>query len=71
MKGTASVAFGIVSSVGACVAAATAASYVVADSEPHAFNALGAHELWKMSARFPFTRRVLLVVRYRSAHQVL
>ncbi|MGZ2488255.1 hypothetical protein ACVITL_006840 [Rhizobium pisi] len=69
MKSIASVAFGIVSSVGACVAAATAASYVVADSEPHAFNAIAA--LWKMLGGFPFTRRVLLLVRYRSADQVL
>ena len=46
MKAIASVAFGILSSVGACVAAASVASYVVADSEPHAFKELAARELW-------------------------
>ncbi|RWX20533.1 BA14K family protein, partial [Rhizobium leguminosarum] len=46
MKAIASVVFGIVSSVGACVAAASVASYVVADSEPHAFNELAARDLW-------------------------
>ncbi|MDF0664034.1 MULTISPECIES: BA14K family protein [unclassified Rhizobium] len=46
MKGIASVAFGIVSSVGASIAAASVASYVVADSEPHAFNELAARDLW-------------------------
>ena len=46
MKAIASVAFGIVSSVGACVAAASVASYVVADSEPHAFKELAARDLW-------------------------
>ncbi|MBB2687861.1 UNVERIFIED_ORG: hypothetical protein GGD48_004980 [Rhizobium etli] len=46
MKGVASVAFGILSSVGACIAAASVASYVVADSEPHAFNELAARDLW-------------------------
>ncbi|NKK36384.1 BA14K family protein [Rhizobium leguminosarum bv. viciae] len=46
MKAIASVVFGILSSVGACVAAASVASYVVADSEPHAFNELAARDLW-------------------------
>ncbi|TAX46133.1 BA14K family protein (plasmid) [Rhizobium leguminosarum] len=46
MKAIASVAFGILSSVGACVAAASVASYVVADSEPHAFKELAARDLW-------------------------
>ncbi|ANL75706.1 BA14K-like protein (plasmid) [Rhizobium phaseoli] len=46
MKGIASVAFGILSSVGACIAAASVASYVVADSGSHAFNELAARDLW-------------------------
>ncbi|WP_106795537.1 BA14K family protein [Rhizobium sp. H4] len=46
MNGIASVAFGIVSSVGACVAAASVASHVVANSEPHAFPELAARDLW-------------------------
>ncbi|MEK1862439.1 MAG: BA14K family protein, partial [Rhizobium leguminosarum] len=46
MKAIAFVAFGILSSVGACVAAASVASYVVADSEPHAFKELAARDLW-------------------------
>ncbi|KAA1176591.1 BA14K family protein [Rhizobium tropici] len=46
MKALASVAFGIVSSVGACVAVASVASHVVGDSEPHAFKELAAHDLW-------------------------
>ncbi|TDW20739.1 BA14K-like protein [Rhizobium azibense] len=46
MKAIASVAFGIVSSVGACVAAASVASHVVGDVEPYAFNDLGTHDLW-------------------------
>ncbi|MGO7956919.1 BA14K family protein [Rhizobium leguminosarum] len=35
-----------VTSVGACMAAASVASHVVADSEPHAFNDLAARDLW-------------------------
>ncbi|MBA1346194.1 BA14K family protein [Rhizobium sp. WYCCWR 11146] len=46
MKAIASVAFGILSSVGACMAAASVASHVVADSEPHAFGDLAARDLW-------------------------
>ncbi|PDT15836.1 BA14K family protein [Rhizobium sp. J15] len=46
MKAIASVAFGIVSSVGACIAAASVASHVVADSEPHTFNDLASPDLW-------------------------
>ncbi|MGO8071655.1 BA14K family protein [Rhizobium leguminosarum] len=46
MKAIASVTFGILSSVGACMAAAAVASHVVADSEPHAFNDLAARDLW-------------------------
>ncbi|NKL37003.1 BA14K family protein [Rhizobium leguminosarum bv. viciae] len=46
MKAIASVAFGILSSVGACMAAASVASYVVAESEPHAFGDLEARDLW-------------------------
>ncbi|MGO8369122.1 BA14K family protein [Rhizobium ruizarguesonis] len=46
MKAIASVAFGILSSVGACIAAASVASYVVADSEPHTFKELAARDLW-------------------------
>ncbi|MBX4862852.1 BA14K family protein [Rhizobium sophorae] len=46
MNAIASVAFGILSSVGACMAAASVASYVVADSEPHAFKELAARDLW-------------------------
>lgn len=46
MKAIASVAFGIISSVGACVAAASVASHVVANSEPHTFNDLAERDLW-------------------------
>ncbi|MBY5698990.1 BA14K family protein [Rhizobium leguminosarum] len=46
MKAIASVVFGILSSVGACMAAASIASYVVADSEPHAFKDLTSRDLW-------------------------
>ncbi|EJC78970.1 BA14K-like protein [Rhizobium leguminosarum bv. trifolii WSM2297] len=46
MNAVASVAFGIVSSVGACIAAASVASHVVADSEPHAFQGLAEPDLW-------------------------
>ncbi|TAZ71125.1 BA14K family protein (plasmid) [Rhizobium ruizarguesonis] len=46
MKAIASLAFGILSSVGACIAAASVASYVVADSEPQAFRDLAARDLW-------------------------
>jgi hypothetical protein len=46
MKAIASVVFGIVSSVGACLAAASVASHVVGDAEPHAFNDLATRDLW-------------------------
>ncbi|WP_064713782.1 BA14K family protein [Rhizobium bangladeshense] len=46
MKAIATVAFGIVSSVGACMAAASVASHVMADYEPHAFMDLAARDLW-------------------------
>jgi hypothetical protein len=46
MNAFASLAFAIVSSVGICVAVASVASRVVADSEPHAFKELAAHDLW-------------------------
>ncbi|NEJ74698.1 BA14K family protein [Rhizobium phaseoli] len=46
MNALASVAFGIVSSVGACIAAASVASHVAADSEPHAFQDLAEPDLW-------------------------
>ncbi|EJZ21234.1 BA14K family protein [Rhizobium sp. Pop5] len=46
MNAVASVAFGVVSSVGACIAAASVASHVVADSEPPAFTDLSARDLW-------------------------
>ncbi|MBX4927305.1 BA14K family protein [Rhizobium binae] len=46
MNGIATVAFGIVSSIGACMAAASVASHVVADSEPRAFTDLAAPDLW-------------------------
>ncbi|MFS2180110.1 BA14K family protein [Rhizobium pisi] len=46
MKAVASIAFGIVSSVGACIAAASVASHVVADSEPRALTDLAARDLW-------------------------
>ncbi|MBX5132743.1 BA14K family protein [Rhizobium lentis] len=49
MNGIATVAFGIVSSVGACMAAASVASHVVADSEPRAFTDLAAPDLWTTS----------------------
>lgn len=49
MNAIASVAFGIVSSVGACVAVASVASHVVANSEPHAFPELAASDLWTAS----------------------
>jgi hypothetical protein len=50
MKDIASVAVGILSSVGACIAAGSVASYVVADSEPHAFNELAPRDLWTATA---------------------
>ncbi|WP_168879295.1 BA14K family protein [Rhizobium sp. P28RR-XV] len=46
MHALASVAFGVVSSIGPCVAVASVASHVVADSEPHVFKELAAHDLW-------------------------
>ncbi|MBB4277931.1 BA14K family protein [Rhizobium mongolense] len=46
MKAIASVVFGIFSSVGACVAAASVASHVVGDAEPHTFNELATRDLW-------------------------
>ncbi|MGO7565163.1 BA14K family protein, partial [Rhizobium johnstonii] len=46
MKAIASVAFGILSSVGVCMAAVYVASQVVADSESHAFNDLAEPDLW-------------------------
>ncbi|WP_455873746.1 BA14K family protein [Rhizobium yanglingense] len=46
MKGIASVVFGIVSSVGACVAAASVASHVAENAGPHAFNDLATGDLW-------------------------
>ncbi|ANL46472.1 BA14K-like protein [Rhizobium phaseoli] len=49
MNAIASVAFGIVSSVSACMAAASVASHVVADSEPHAFPDMAARDLWTAS----------------------
>ncbi len=49
MNAIASVAFGIVSSVGACMAVASVASHVVADSEPHAVPELAAGDLWTAS----------------------
>jgi hypothetical protein len=49
MNAIASVAFGIVSSVGACMAPVSVASHVVADSEPHAFPELATGDLWTAS----------------------
>ncbi|MDF0697789.1 BA14K family protein [Rhizobium sp. MC63] len=49
MNAIASVAFGIVSSVGACMAAASVASHVVANPEPHAFPELAGSDLWTAS----------------------
>lgn len=46
MNAIANVAFGIASSVGACIAAASVASYGVADSEPRVFADLAAPDLW-------------------------
>ncbi|MBB2753321.1 UNVERIFIED_ORG: hypothetical protein GGI57_004031 [Rhizobium aethiopicum] len=46
MNGLASVAFGIVSSVGACIAAASVTSHVVADTEAHALQVLAEPDLW-------------------------
>ncbi|MDC7745799.1 MULTISPECIES: BA14K family protein [Rhizobium] len=46
MNALASVAFGIVSSVGACIAAASVASHVVADPKSHAFHDLAEPDLW-------------------------
>ncbi|MBW8791445.1 BA14K family protein [Rhizobium leguminosarum] len=46
MKAIASLAFGILSSVGACMAAASVASHVVADSKSHTFNDLASRDLW-------------------------
>ncbi|MBB4190070.1 hypothetical protein GGE45_002521 [Rhizobium aethiopicum] len=49
MNGIASVAFGIASSIGACMAAASVASHVVADSGPPALTDLAAPDLWTTS----------------------
>jgi hypothetical protein len=49
MNAIASVAFGIASSVGACMAAASVASHVVADSGPPALTDLAAPDLWTTS----------------------
>ncbi|PDT02338.1 BA14K family protein [Rhizobium chutanense] len=46
MNALASAVFGIVSSVGACIAAASVASHVVADSEPHGLGDLAGPDLW-------------------------
>ncbi|SCB56996.1 BA14K-like protein [Rhizobium aethiopicum] len=46
MTAIATVAFGIVSSVGACMAAASIASHVMADYRPHAFTDLAGPDLW-------------------------
>ncbi|ARM88043.1 BA14K-like protein [Rhizobium sp. CIAT894] len=46
MNALVSAAFGIVSSVGACIAAASVASHVVADSEPHGLRDLAGPDLW-------------------------
>ncbi|MFS8146932.1 BA14K family protein [Rhizobium sp. BR 249] len=46
MRAIASVAFGIASSVGACIAVASVASHVVADSKPQAFRDLASPDLW-------------------------
>ncbi|OWV73577.1 hypothetical protein ATY76_29980 [Rhizobium sp. R339] len=46
MNAIASAAFGIVSSVGACIAAASIASHVVADTRPHTFKDLASPDLW-------------------------
>ncbi|ARQ09857.1 BA14K-like protein [Rhizobium etli] len=46
MNAIATVAFGIASSIGACMAAASVASHVAADHEPHAFADLAARDLW-------------------------
>ncbi|CAN7308965.1 BA14K family protein [Rhizobium leguminosarum] len=46
MKAIASLVFGILSSVGATMAAASVASHVVADSKSHTFNDLASRDLW-------------------------
>ncbi|MBB4238156.1 BA14K family protein [Rhizobium esperanzae] len=46
MNALASTAFGIVSSVGVCIAAAFVASHVVANSEPHGLRDLAGPDLW-------------------------
>ncbi|MEF0942702.1 BA14K family protein [Rhizobium sp. BR 362] len=51
MKAIASVAFGIASSVGACVAIASVASYVIAEPERHSFANLAAPDLWTTEPR--------------------
>jgi hypothetical protein len=51
MKAIASVAFGIASAVGACVAVASLASYVIAEPERHSFANLAAPDLWTTEPR--------------------
>jgi hypothetical protein len=46
MKAIATLAFGIVSSLGACISAASVASIVMAHSEGHSFGRLSAPDLW-------------------------
>ncbi|MBY5336206.1 BA14K family protein [Rhizobium leguminosarum] len=46
MKAIASLVFGILSSVGATMAAASVASHVVVDSKSHTFNELASRDLW-------------------------
>lgn len=46
MRAIASAAFGIASSVGACIAVASVASYVMADSKPHTFQDMASPDLW-------------------------
>lgn len=46
MKTIASITFAIASAIGACVAAASVASLVMAEPEPHSFTDLAAPEFW-------------------------
>ncbi|WFU12726.1 BA14K family protein (plasmid) [Rhizobium sp. CB3090] len=51
MKAIALAAFGIASSIGACIAVASLASYVVAEPERHSFANLTAPDLWTTEPR--------------------
>jgi len=58
MKAIATLAFGIASSAGACIAAASLASLVMADPQPQEVTSLAAPDLWTTSpVRVDLTRQ--------------